>query len=203
MQWAAFLTFLLGACYTPGPNIILAMNTARMFGYRRAIPLMSGMTCGLLVIMTAAAFSNLFIAGILPQALPWIRAAGCCYMLWFAWKIGFARTSDGNETDAGLEVPKFADGFALQFLNPKVILFGFSAFSIFIAPWTRSRPIFMLAALFVVFNCTLAFNLWAVFGHFQGKLLPSCSRAISVAMALLLAWYALSLSGLLELLKIS
>ena len=52
MQWAAFLTFVLTACYTPGPNIILAMNTARLFGFKKTLPLMAGMTGGLFVVMT-------------------------------------------------------------------------------------------------------------------------------------------------------
>ena len=142
-------------------------------------------------------------ASVIPQILPWVRVAGCGYMLWFAWKIGTSRAPNENGTGAEMKVPKFADGFVLQFLNPKVIIFGFSAMSIFIAPWTNSKTVYLLAVLFITFNCSLAFNLWAVFGHFQGKLLPKYGRAISITMALILAWYAISLSGLLTLLKIS
>ena len=58
MQWIPFLSFVLAACYTPGPNIILSMNTARLFGFRKTIPLMTGMTVGLFAVMMLNAAAN-------------------------------------------------------------------------------------------------------------------------------------------------
>ncbi len=73
MQWIPFLSFVLAACYTPGPNIILAMNTARLFGFRKTIPLMTGMTVGLFAVMMLNAVGNLFIGAFIEGA-PWLRA---------------------------------------------------------------------------------------------------------------------------------
>lgn len=91
MQWIPFLSFVLAACYTPGPNIILSMNTARLFGFRKTIPLMTGMTVGLFAVMMLNAVGNLFIGAFIPKVLPWLRGIGSIYLFWLAWKIAFPK----------------------------------------------------------------------------------------------------------------
>ena len=100
MQWIPFLSFVLAACYTPGPNIILAMNTARLFGFRKTIPLMTGMTVGLFAVMMLNAVGNLFIGAFIPKVLPWLRGIGSIYLFWLAWKIAFPKkpsVAKGND----------------------------------------------------------------------------------------------------------
>ena len=92
MQWIPFLSFVLAACYTPGPNIILAMNTARLVGFRKTLPLMTGMTAGLFAVMMLNAVGNLFIGAYIPKVLPYLRLIGAAYLFWLAWKIAFPKT---------------------------------------------------------------------------------------------------------------
>ena len=201
MQWVPFLSFVLAACYTPGPNIIFAMNTARLFGFRKTIPLMTGMTVGLFVVMLLNAVGNIFIGALIPQILPWLRGIGAIYLLWLAWKIAFPKGSSRSKGNAEQEkVPGIRDGFTLQFVNPKVILFGFTAMSSFIAPWTDSKLIFFLCGLFLTLNCAVAFTLWSLFGDVQGRLFSKQGRVISLIMGALLAWCAFSVSGIADLL---
>ena len=201
MQWIPFLSFVLAACYTPGPNIIFAMNTARLFGFRKTVPLMTGMTVGLFVVMLLNAIGNIFIGALIPQILPWLRGIGAIYLFWLAWKIAFPKGSYGSKGNAGQEkVPGIRDGFTLQFVNPKVILFGFTAMSSFIAPWTDSKLIFFLCGLFLTLNCAVAFVLWSLFGDVQGRVFSKQDRVISLIMGALLAWCAFSVSGIADLL---
>ncbi|MCK9341410.1 MAG: LysE family transporter [Synergistaceae bacterium] len=201
MQWIPFLSFVLAACYTPGPNIIFAMNTARLFGFRKTVPLMTGMTVGLFVVMLLNAIGNIFIGALIPQILPWLRGIGAIYLFWLAWKIAFPKGSYGSKGNAGQEkVPGIRDGFTLQFVNPKVILFGFTAMSSFIAPWTDSKLIFFLCGLFLTLNCAVAFVLWSLFGDVQGRVFSKQGRVISLIMGALLAWCAFSVSGIADLL---
>lgn len=201
MQWIPFLSFVLAACYTPGPNIIFAMNTARLFGFRKTVPLMTGMTVGLFVVMLLNAIGNIFIGALIPQILPWLRGIGAIYLFWLAWKIAFPKGSSGSKGNAGQEkVPGIRDGFTLQFVNPKVILFGFTAMSSFIAPWTDSKLIFFLCGLFLTLNCAVAFALWSLFGDVQGRVFSKQGRVISLIMGALLAWCAFSVSGIADLL---
>lgn len=201
MQWIPFLSFVLASCYTPGPNIIFAMNTARLFGFRKTIPLMTGMTVGLFFVMVLNAMGNIFIGALIPQLLPWLRGIGAVYLFWLAWKIAFPKTSPASkENDGQKNVPGIRDGFTLQFVNPKVILFGFTAMSSFIAPWTDSKLIFLLCGLFLTLNCAVAFVLWSLFGDVQGRLFSKQGRVISLIMGALLAWCAFSVSGIADLL---
>ncbi|MDD3319538.1 MAG: LysE family transporter [Synergistaceae bacterium] len=191
----------MAACYTPGPNIIFAMNTARLFGFRKTVPLMTGMTVGLFVVMLLNAIGNIFIGALIPQILPWLRGIGAIYLFWLAWKIAFPKGSYGSKGNAGQEkVPGIRDGFTLQFVNPKVILFGFTAMSSFIAPWTDSKLIFFLCGLFLTLNCAVAFVLWSLFGDVQGRVFSKQGRVISLIMGALLAWCAFSVSGIADLL---
>ncbi|NLD06347.1 MAG: LysE family transporter [Synergistaceae bacterium] len=201
MQWIPFLSFVLASCYTPGPNIIFAMNTARLFGFRRTIPLMTGMTVGLFFVMVLNAMGNIFIGALIPQLLPWLRGIGAIYLFWLAWKIAFPKTSPASkENDEQKNVPGIRDGFTLQFVNPKVILFGFTAMSSFIAPWTDSKLMFLFCGLFLTLNCAVAFTIWSLFGDVQGRLFSRHGRVISLIMGALLAWCAFSVSGIADLL---
>ena len=202
MQWIPFLSFVLAACYTPGPNIILAMNTARLFGFRRTIPLMAGMTAGLFAVMMLNAVGNLFIGTYIPKVLPWLRSIGAAYLLWLAWKIAFPKAASSSKGNIMQEkVPGIREGFTLQFVNPKVILFGFTAMSSFIAPWTDSKLIFLLCGLFLTLNCAAAFTIWSLFGDLQGRFFSKQGRLISLIMGVLLAWCAFSVSGIAGFIK--
>ncbi len=83
--------FCFGSLLYAGPNIIFAMNTARLFGFRKTIPLMTGMTVGLFAVMMLNAVGNLFIGAFIPKVLPWLRGIGSIYLFWLAWKIAFPK----------------------------------------------------------------------------------------------------------------
>lgn len=194
MQWMPFFSFILSTCYTPGPNIIYAMNTARVFGFRKTIPLISGMVAGLLGIMSLNAFANIFIAEIMPQVFPWLRIIGSIYLLYLAWKIAFPQNTAGRNSEQE-KVPGISDGLILQFLNPKVILFGFTAMSTFIAPWTRSGGTFFICGIFLTINCGIALILWALFGNVQHRRFSAQGQTVGIIMGLMLVWCAFSVSG--------
>jgi cysteine/O-acetylserine efflux protein len=173
------------------------MNTARCFGFKKTLPLMVGMFCGLLVIMTLNAVANIFIAELMPKVLPYLSIAGSLYLLWLAWKIAFPEIHE-NGTNAAIKVPKFTDGFILQFLNPKTCLFGFTALSTFIAPWTKSRAVFFAFGVVLAAGCAGGFVSWALFGGLQHKYFAEQSRKFDIIMGLLLIWCAISVSGVMQ-----
>ena len=195
MEWTAFLTYVLIASHTPGPNIIFAMNTARIHGFAGALPLVSGMISGLVIIMTGCAAFNLLLVRLLPAVLPWFRAAGAVYILRLAWKIAFPK-SRGGEEETVPSAPGFRQGFVLQFLNPKVILFGLTALSAFVIPWTSSKAWLFGSGLFLALACSSGVTLWTAFGAAQKRIMSRQGRTVDVVMGALLAWCAFSVSGL-------
>lgn len=197
MEWTAFLTFVLISSHTPGPNIIFAMNTARIHGFSGAMPLAGGMITGLVIVMTACAAFNLVLAALLPAVLPWLRIAGAAYILWLAWKIAFPSPAAGAGGDSAVpEAPGFRQGFFLQFLNPKVILFGLTTLSAFILPWTTSRVWLFGGGLFLAMACFSGVMTWTVLGAIQKRVFTRQSQWVDYLMGGLLAWCAYSVSGL-------
>ena len=196
MEWTAFFTFVLISSHTPGPNIIFAMNTARVHGFTGALPLTGGMITGLLIVMTACAAFNLVLAALLPAMLPWLRIAGAAYIMWLAWKIAFPNSAPSGEGEAIPEAPGFRQGFFLQFLNPKVILFGLTTLSAFILPWTTSRAWLFGGGIFLALACFSGVMTWTVLGAIQKRVFKRQGRAVDAVMGALLAWCAYSVSGL-------
>ncbi len=201
MQWTAFFTYILITSHTPGPNVVLAMNSARVYGLRSTLPLIAGMMSGLLIIMTCCAFFNLLLARLLPSFMPILRAAGAVYILWLAWKIAFPKpiSLEGRPTDG--HSPAFRQGFILQFLNPKVILLGLTTMSTFIVPWTSSKLWLFGCGLFIALTCSNGVFLWSLLGAVQKRLVTSQVRFFDLLMGGLLAWCAFSVSGLAELIS--
>ena len=202
MRWGAFLSYVFIACYTPGPNIILAMDTARRYGLKNALPLISGMCAGLFVVMSANAIMNIFISETAPQIMPLIGYAGAAYLVWLAVSAALPRHAEGEQVSHE-KVPRMADGFIMQFLNPKVIMFGFTSMSLFIAPWTDSKYIFFICGVFLVINCTAALMLWAVFGQLLQARLSGYSRTIDLIMAGLLLFCAFTVFNYSHFFKIA
>ena len=196
MEWTAFCTFVLISSHTPGPNIIFAMNTARVHGFTGALPLTGGMITGLLIVMTACAAFNLVLAALLPAMLPWLRIAGAAYIMWLAWKIAFPKSAPSGEGEAIPEAPGFRQGFFLQFLNPKVILFGLTTLSAFILPWTTSRAWLFGGGIFLALACFSGVMTWTAVGAIQKRVFKRQGRAVDAVMGALLAWCAYSVSGL-------
>ena len=198
MQWTAFLTYVLITCHTPGPTVILGMNTARLHGIRKTLPLIAGMSSGLFIIMLCCAAFNLLLARLLPSVLPVLRVGGAAYIFWLAWKIAFPKigVSEGKE----LPPPLFREGLLLQFLNPKVILLGLTTLSTFILPWTSSPAWVFGCSISLALLCTNGVFLWALLGAAQKRIMPAQGRFWDLLMGGLLAWCAFSVSGLKDIL---
>jgi cysteine/O-acetylserine efflux protein len=199
VQWTAFFTYILITSHTPGPNIVLAMNSARLHGFRRTLPLIAGMVSGLLIIMICCALFNLLLARLLPSFLPVLRLAGATYILWLAWKIAFPKRTHAEGSQNAEEVPPFRQGLILQFLNPKVILFGLTTLSTFIVPWTSSKLWLFGCGIFIALTCSNGVLLWSLVGAAQKKILAHQGRFLDLLMGGLLAWCAFSVSGIPEL----
>jgi len=174
------------------------MNTARIHGLRKTLPLIAGMMSGLLLLMTFCAIFNLLLARLLPTLLPVLRAGGTVYILWLAWKIAFPKRSSVENAPAG-DSPGFQHGFVLQFLNPKVILLGLTTLSTFILPWTTSKTWLFGCGVFLTLACSNGVFLWSLLGAAQKRLMTEQGRFWDYLMGGLLAWCAFSVSGLKEL----
>lgn len=188
---AAFLSFACIMSFTPGPNNIMALSSASAYGLRKGLRFCFGVLLGVLGLMTACALSGAALFRFLPDLEPTMRAIGAAYILWMAF--GVWRSGAGSEEPRFLPINSIVSGMLLQFVNPKGILYGITAFSSFVLPYYDSAMALAVSISVLSFIAYAGTCLWALFGSVFRRFLQNHHVAANTIMALLLVWCAASL----------
>ncbi len=188
--WYAFLTYAVITAATPGPNNIMSMSNAGRLGFRRALPFNLGIWVGFTIVMVLCTLFCTALSALIPAIRLPMLVLGAAYMLYLAW--GTFRSSDVIQEDHSRE--GFLSGLLLQFINPKIYLYGIMSMEAYILPYYGGQPVilflFALLLAFIGFAFTLA---WAAFGSVFRLLFSRHARVVNTIMALLLVYCAVSL----------
>ena len=188
--WYSFLTYAVITAATPGPNNIMSMSNAGRLGFRRALPFNLGIWVGFTIVMVLCTLFCTALSALIPAIRLPMLVLGAAYMLYLAW--GTFRSSDVIQEDHARE--GFRSGLLLQFINPKIYLYGVMSMEAYILPYYSGQPavllFFALLLAFIGFVFTLA---WAVFGSVFRLLFSRHARVVNTIMALLLVCCAVSL----------
>ncbi|OGO78586.1 MAG: lysine transporter LysE [Clostridiales bacterium GWB2_37_7] len=195
---SAFISYVFVTTFTPGPNNVMAMTNGNNFGYKKAFHFILGVTAGFAVIMLLSSYLNLLLVNFIPRIKLFMDMLGVAYMLYLAIKILKSSSHPDNNQNESLNT--FMAGMTMQFVNPKVILYGITVTSSFILPYYNSTASLFLFALFLAFVGFLATSCWALFGALFQKLLSKYKKPFNIFMALLLIYSALSVPELKHLL---
>ncbi len=165
-----FAGFAVVASFTPGPAVMLAVNNAMHFGWRRALWSSLGNISGLLTLsMLSALGINAVLQGS-ATAFTLLKTAGALYLIWLGvqqWRKAGAmrraagehrvgelrsldRTAPGSEVpEAGLAAPALAQarprvlyrrGLTVALTNPKAIAFIAALFPQFLRTGQAALP---------------------------------------------------------------
>ena len=188
--WYSFLTYAVITAATPGPNNIMSMSNAGRLGFRRALPFNLGIWVGFTLVMALCTVFCTALSALIPAIRLPMLVLGAAYMLYLAW--GTFRSSDVIQEDHARE--GFRSGLLLQFINPKIYLYGIMSMEAYILPYYSGQPavllFFALLLAFIGFVFTLA---WAAFGSVFRLLFSRHARTVNTIMALLLVYCAVSL----------
>jgi len=191
MQVAAFLSYVFVTAYTPGPNNILAMSNANRYGFKKSLKFNFGVGAGFVVIMLLCSYFNLFMYSFNPKIEFAMKIVGGLYMVYLCVKIIGSKPA-AESTDEG-KLNSFLTGMWLQFINPKVILYGITAFSTFVIPYYQSNTALILYSLLLaVIGCSGTIC-WAIFGAMFQRFLSLYRIQFNIAMGLLLLYSAVSI----------
>ena len=178
----ALLAFV--ATVTPGPNNLMLMAAGANFGFKRAVPHMTGIVIGvtILTFLIGAGLMALFEA--FPALGIVLKIASTAYLLWLAVKIATAKPAASNETSS--EPMTLMEAAAFQWVNPKTWAMALSAITLY-APSHSLSSVAIIAAVFAAV-CFPAISVWTWLGTLMNKWLssPVKLRAFNVTMALLL-----------------
>ncbi len=186
----AFITILLVSTLTPGPNNILSMTRAMQVGFRKSFRLNLGMYAGFLAVTGLMAIFDYYLVSVLPELKPILQFAGAAYILWLAFTIVWGKSHSAQTQSS---TANFLIGFSMQFINPKVIIFGLTLLATFIIPYYSD---FISVLLFVVAIATMGFIatcLWGLFGSLFSKVFQAHEKLTNRILAALLAASAISL----------
>lgn len=161
LAWlASALGFAVATAGTPGPNNAMLTSSGSLWGFRRTIPHMLGISIGfpiMLIAVAAGAGGLLVNHSTVLSAMRWLGAA---YLLYLAWRIATARpAADEDERVVGAESARtrsrpltFIQAALFQWINPKAWLITISALATLTS--VAQRPSFaralILAGVFLV-----------------------------------------------------
>ncbi|MEA4882281.1 MAG: LysE family transporter [Clostridia bacterium] len=190
----AFLSYVLVVTFTPGPNNIMSFVMGSEFSFRRTWPFRLGVAVGFAVVMVASSYLNLFLFSAVPKMKPIAQIVGGAYMLYLAARV---LASNVEATNEEAHLISFPTGVALQFINPKAILYGLTVTANFITPYYHSTASLLLFSVLLGSVSLASTSCWAMFGMGLQRLFAQHRRSLNTAMALLLIYTAISVSGVL------
>ena len=188
--WIAFLTYALINAITPGPNTMSSLSNGTRLGFRKSLPFSFGIWTGFSIVMVLCTVLCSLLNTLIPRIKTPMLILGALYILRLAWRTWHS----GPLTDTGTGRSGFASGFLLQFVNPKIYIYGIVSMEAYVLPVYHGNllPLLFFALLlaFIGFVCNL---LWSGFGSTLRRLFSHHTKTINTAMALLLVWCAISL----------
>ena len=170
----------------------LAMGSK--YGFARTLPFRLGVAAGFGLVMIASSYLNLLLFNIMPKMKPIAETIGGAYMLYLAARVLMSEVDAAHE-DAHLM--SFPAGAALQFVNPKAILYGLTVTATFITPYYHSAASLLFFSALLGSISLASTSCWAMFGAGIQRLLGRYGRSLNIVMALLLVYTAASVSGVL------
>jgi len=185
-----FISYAIITTFTPGPNNITSMINSSRVGLRKGIKFNIGIFIGFTVVMLLCGAFGAVLAEYIPTVKPYLVYVGAGYILWLAYKIFKSEYKEAD--DEGSAMYGFKEGISLQFVNPKVILFGITILSTFIVPYYNRGEI-LLFALFLAVMAFASTITWALFGSMFHKLFIKKTKLMNTIMAALLVYTAVTI----------
>ena len=189
-NWLAFLTYAFITAATPGPNNIMSMSNGGRLGFRGALPFNFGIWAGFSAVMLLCTAFCTTLTNLIPAVKTPMLIAGAAYMLHLAWcTYRSSGVIEENNSHSG-----FYAGMLLQFINPKIYIYGIMSMQAYILPFYAGEPLtlalFALLLAFIGFAFTLC---WSAFGSAFRVIFSRHTKTVNTIMALLLVYCAVSL----------
>lgn len=186
-SWITFLVFCITTTYTPGPNTILSMNYGRLVGFRKTLPFILGIFTGFTVLMILISFFMKTLETWVPAITTFLRFFGAAYILYLAYKTVISRADFEKETRTE---NLYREGLFLQFINPKVYLYGITAISGFILPYFSKTGELLFFSVVLAAIALVGNILWSPFGVLFQKVFSQHEKTMRIIMGILLVYCA-------------
>ena len=177
-----FIVYAIVNAFTPGPGNILALNTVTNYGWKKGKTLFSGIFTGYYVVQIICAVFVYGVGTFLPNALRVMKYIGVVYILWLAIHIAISKPEISEEQRSAF----FMKGFLLQFVNVKIYMFGITALTGFITPYSKAMWTLIGFELLIATIGTIATSTWIGAGILIQNFYIKHYRIINIILALTL-----------------
>lgn len=194
----AIATFIIAI--TPGPDMTLFVGRALSEGRAAGFACMLGASTGLIVhtALVSLGLSALIVAS--PQAFFAIKLFGAGYLLWLAYqaiRYGSAFSPDATKRKPRSLMQNWATGFAINLMNPKIILFFMTFLPQFVSASDPHAPgkLFFLGMFFIVFSLPITAPMVIAADRFSSLLnsSPRVTRFVDYLFAGVFSAFALKI----------
>jgi len=189
------ITFILVTTFTPGPNNITSAAMGMLYGFRRTLKFLLGISTGFFFVMLASAWISASVLVLFPWLETWLRYIGAVYIIYLAVSTLKASYSFDEQTKA----LTYFNGLLLQVLNPKLLVYALALFTTFLAPLTHSPLSLLLAVVLLTVIGFCSISVWTLFGAVISGYLhrPRLRLAVKALLSLFLIYSAVELAGIL------
>jgi len=192
-------SFLL--CLAPGPDNIYVLTQGMTKSKKAAIVTTLGLTTGLIIHTSAAAFGISVIFQTSEIAFNIVKYVGAAYLLYIAYQAFKHRNEklDLSVQNSSSELKKlYVKGFIMNILNPKVSIFFLAFLPQFVTPANGSIPMQMIILGLVFMALTvIVFSSIGIAGNMlSSKLLekPSIVKYMNILTSFVLVGLGLKLA---------
>ena len=189
-RWFSFLLYAVITAVTPGPNNIMSLANGSRKGFRGALPFNLGIGVGFSLVMMICTLFCGVLSTLIPKLKLPMLIVGALYMLHLAWST--FRSSGAMGESQGKD--GFSAGLLLQFINPKIYLYGILSMEAYILPFYAGQPLVLLGFSLLLALIGFVFTLcWSGFGAVFQKVFSRHAKLVNTILALLLVYCAVSL----------
>ena len=125
---------------------------------------------------------TVWYSGAIPDALQVMKYIGAAYIFWLAIHIAISKPEVSEEQGSA----SFMKGFLLQFVNIKIYMFGITALTGFITPYSKALWTLIGFELLIATIGTIATSTWIGAGLLIQKFYLKHYRIINIILALTL-----------------
>lgn len=165
------MTFSLSMSISPGPVNIMILSSAANYGFKKTFAFVSGAAIGFTLLLSFIGFIQIVQA--YPFLLRYLGMAGAMFIAYMGYKIMLSKP-DINITKNKL--PKFYQGFLMQWLNPKAWIACVSGVSLFSSASNYQPLLTFIIIYFMIVYASLF--IWSIVGDKMASLISSKTRLI-------------------------
>lgn len=162
----AMCVFSFVMSISPGPINLVIVSAGANYGFKRTMSFVSGATIGFTLLLMFVGFGFIKIIQAYPLLFDYLSLAGSVFILYIGYKI-VTSSSSQIEVKNDESIPKFYEGFLLQWLNPKAWIAAASGISMFSS--TNNHLFAFIVIYFLI--CYACLSVWAILGNATTMLL--------------------------------